>query len=100
MKAYWIKFEDGTYKCCEGQTAYDAQMIAACLTGKKVDGADTPEYKFKADENPAIKELPYPAEPIIWQFKHPVHGVCPTFCYTPAQCAGRSSCSRDPCCTD
>jgi colicin import membrane protein len=28
--------------------------------------------------------LPYPANPIIWQFEHPINGKCPPFCHSPS----------------
>jgi len=92
MTAYWLTFTDGSNGCCEGQSEYDAKMIAEKLTGKKVAGG---EY-----DNISAKRLPYPATPLIWQFDHPVSGKCPPFCNTPGQCQGRGSCPKSYACSE
>ena len=99
MTPYWITFIDGTKACCEGQGPYDAKVIAEHVSGKKVQ----PKVAEPSGWNGAdycIEPLPYPASPALWQHDHPVHGKCPTFCYTPAQCAGKTHCHRDPACTE
>ena len=92
MQAYWLTFTDGSEACCEGQSSYDAKVIAEALTGKTVAGG-----VYKDIE---AKPLPYPATPRIWAFKHPVFGEEPDFCYRPKDCAGRSSCRQDRACTE
>lgn len=92
MQAYWLTFTDGSRGCCEGQSAYDAKIIAEKLTGKTVAGG-----QFK---DIAAAVLPYPAEPIIWQHEHPVHPKCPPFCNTPSQCAGKSACPKSYACSE
>ena len=92
MTPFWLKFTDGSKGCCEGQTAYDAKVIAEKLTGKKVAGG---EYK----DIEAVS-LPYPATPLIWQFDHPVSGKCPPFCSTPETCKGRGSCPKSYACSE
>ena len=92
MTPYWITFTDGSKACCEGQSPYDAKKIAEHFTGKTVDGG---EYK---DINAV--PLPYPANPVIWQFAHPLTGKTPCFCYTPEQCKGASCCRKDYACTE
>ena len=92
MNDYWLTFTDGTHGCCEGTSAYDAKRIAEKLTGKKVAGG---EYV-----NIDAAQLPYPAEPVIWQLDHPVSGKCPAFCSTPLKCAGRSACPHDYACSE
>jgi len=91
MNGYWITFTDGTSGYCEGENEYDAKCIAEKLTGKTVPGD---QWK------PKLLSLPYPAEPVIWQFDHPVHGKCPPFCYTPEQCKGGTACPNNPSCTN
>jgi len=93
MKSFWIKFSDGSEACCQGESAYDARRIAEKLTGKTIDG---PKY----EGGPNVVSLPYPASPVIWQFEHPVHGKTPTFCYSPKQCCGRTSCQQRHACTE
>ena len=85
MKGYWLQFTDGTHGYCQGYSCDDAKTIAQHLTDKTVVGDPKP--------------LPYPAEPIIWQFEHPVDGKTPAFCYRPSQCKGRTSCPQNPSCT-
>lgn len=92
MKSFWLTFTDGSEACCEGQNEYDAKIIAEKFTGKTVAGG-----KYR---DIAAKELPYPATPVIWQFDHPVNGMCPTFCFRPKQCAGRSACPQNRACTE
>jgi len=85
MQPYWVTFEDGSSGSCDGQDAYDAKTIGAKVAGKPVK---------------AVKTLPYPATPIIWQFDHPVRGKCPPFCSTPLSCAGHTSCPKNYACSE
>ena len=91
MTGYWLTFTDGTKGYCEGNSLYDAKMIAEHITKKKVAGG---EYK---DIDGQI--LPYPSTPVIWQFTHPIHGKTPTFCHSPEKCKGRTACPSHPSCT-
>lgn len=92
MKPFWLTFTDGSHACCEGQTDFHAKEIAEKLTGKTVAGGSCSTI--------AAKLLPYPANPIIWQFDDPVIGKCPVFCHTPESCAGEGACRRAPACTE
>ena len=97
MNNYWITFEDGTEACCQGNSPGDAVVIAEAFTEKKVAGE---EFKYRQHENPNVKQLPYPANPMIWEFKHPVYGTTPRFCHSPKTCAGKSSCPQNRSCTE
>lgn len=100
MQTFWLKFEDGSFACCDGQSPYDAISIAEHLSKKKVaaqPGAKTSDYSADGKE---IKSLPYPADPCIWKFAHPKHGPCPSFCYKPHQCAGKTACPQNRACDD
>lgn len=92
MTAYWLRFTDGSEACSEGQSPYDAKTIAEKITGKIVAGGKYDKIEAKV--------LPYPANPIIWQFDHPVNGKRPPFCHSPRQCAGRSSCPQRYACSE
>ena len=92
MNTYWLTFTDGTSGCCQGLSEYHAKKIAEKFTGKVVAGGEFKDI--------AAKRLPYPASPVIWQFDCPVNGKCPPFCYTPAECAGRTSCPKRRACDD
>lgn len=98
MKTYWLKFTDGSASHCQGQSAYDAQAIAEHLTGKRI--AESDEYRWRADDNPNIQPIPYPASPMIWEFDHPVNGKTPHFCFGGSQCHGLGSCPRSISCTE
>ena len=91
MKSYWLTFTDGSKGCCQGKNEFDAKQIAEKLTGKTVSGG---KYKHIA-----AVVLPYPANPVIWQLDHPVTGKCPSFCFKPEQCKGRTSCPQNYSCT-
>ncbi len=91
MHAYWLKFTDGTHACCQGESAYDAKIIAEKVTGKTVAGE-----QFKPD----AQSLPYPASPSVWRYEHPVHGITPDFCLHGDKCAGKTSCPRSYSCVE
>lgn len=92
MNGYWVTFTDGGQGYCSGSSEYDAKVIAEKMTGKTVAGG--------AYKDIAAKIMPYPANPIIWQYDHPVHGKCPPFCTTPRQCAGHTSCPKSYACSE
>lgn len=92
MKGYWLTFTDGTKGYCQGDSEYDAKIIAEKISGKKVAGGEFRDI--------AAKKLPYPANPVIWQFDHPVSGKCPPFCYRPNECAGRTACPQRAACSE
>ena len=92
MLGYWITFTDGTTGYCEGANEYDAAKIAEKITGKTVGGGPWKDF--------TMKRLPYPASPVIWQLDHPVNGKCPTFCFKPNQCAGKTACPQNYSCTE
>ena len=92
MQGFWLTFTDQSQGYCEGGNAYDAKTIAQKVTGKTVAGGEYRDIEAKT--------LPYPANPIIWQFDHPVHGKCPPFCYSPKKCAGKTSCPQSHACSE
>lgn len=92
MKTFWLTFTDSTSASCQGLSDYDAKKIAEKLSGKTVAGGEFKDI--------AAKPLPYPASGCLWKFDHPLHGKTPDFCYTPKQCAGRTSCPQRHACTE
>jgi hypothetical protein len=92
MNGYWLTFTDGSQGYCEGGSPYDAKKIAEHFTGKTVSGGQFRDISAKV--------LPYPAEPVIWQLDHPLHGKTPAFCFKPKECAGRTSCPQRHSCTE
>jgi hypothetical protein len=92
MNGFWITFTDGTKGYCQGVNEYDAKSIAEKLTGKTVGGGPWKNF--------TMKPLPYPANPVIWQLDHPVHGKTPTFCHSPNKCCGHTACPQNYSCTE
>jgi hypothetical protein len=82
----WVTFKDNSAGYVEASSAEKAMEIGRDKTGKE---------PMKAES------IPYPAKPIIFQGPgDPKHGPCPPFCYTPKQCAGRSSCPKSYACSE
>jgi hypothetical protein len=94
MNNFWITFTDGSRAHCQGDSAYDAKVIAEKVTGKTVA-----DCKNKWDTG-SIKTLPYPAEPSVWKFEHPVHGKTPSFCHDPKNCCGKTACPKSYSCVE
>jgi hypothetical protein len=92
MKTFYLTFTDGSKDSCQGESEYHAKLIAEKFSGKTVAGGKYADI--------AAKSLPYPAEGCIWRFDDPVSGKCPTFCYDPKRCAGRTSCPQNYACTE
>lgn len=92
MNTYWLTFTDKTQAACQGGSEYDAKIIAEKITGKTVEGGKWRDI--------AAEPIPYPAEPCVWKFEHPVHGKTPSFCHAPKQCKGRTSCPQNYSCTE
>jgi hypothetical protein len=104
---YWITFADNSTGCIEQPipadyepnddwrkvkpspwpsfTPDDALALATELTGKVATKAQS---------------LPYPANPRINRVVWPRSGACPSFCYSPTTCAGRTSCPKSHSCVD
>jgi len=85
MQAYWVTFSDGSHGSTNGQSDYDAKCIAEHIHGPTVT---------------MVERLPYLASPVIWQFNHPVNGVCPPFCFQPNVCRGKTDCPNRRSCAD
>lgn len=85
MKSFWLTFNERSAGCVEADDETAASAIAKQETG--FDAA-------------TIKILPYPAHPRINQHVDPKYGVCPSFCYKPAECSGKTSCPQRHSCTD
>lgn len=85
MRPYWIRFTGRISGCVEAVNAKAAMKIAAKATGAEPVGAD---------------RIPYPAEPRINVFKYPEHGACPSLCYSPERCRGKTSCPKSYACSE
>lgn len=85
MQAYWLKFQGKPSGCVEAASEEDAKRI-----GAESMGAEVLE----------CSRLPYPANPRIIN-KHAYRDgiTCPSFCYRPEQCKGKTCCpERRSCC--
>jgi len=94
MSAFWITFADGTQGCVEFRqeafkpsTEVEVQVRALVETDMQ-----RPVTK--------VARLPYPAEPRLITVYEPGIGACPSFCFHPHKCVGRSSCPRPLSCDD
>lgn len=85
MQSYWLTFKGHAAGCVDAESEYDAKLIGKHFTKVDVETCRT---------------LPYPASPRISAYVHPVHGKCPSFCYSPEKCAGRTSCPGNRSCVD
>lgn len=74
---YWVTFSDRAAICIETETRKQCEEKAKEL------GAVI-----------SIHHLPYPASPRL----DPTD--CPDFCYSPRECAGRSSCPKSYACSE
>lgn len=79
MKAWWLTFDSHEPGCVEAPTAEEASAIADKLIGYVAT---------------SVKSLPYPASPRINIYKSEGGDNCPSFCFQPQTCAGRSSCPK------
>jgi hypothetical protein len=80
LSAYWVTFNGATKPgCIEAVSEAEARAQAE-----------------KIGELATLNTLPYPANPRLSESK----GECPSFCYTPSQCQGRTSCPKVPACDD
>lgn len=87
MRYFWIRTESGKAMCvdAESEEAMRARAAEAGLGTVSVLGT-----------------LPYPAEPRL-ALGTPGWGrddACPSFCYAPNQCRGRTCCPQNYSCTE
>jgi hypothetical protein len=79
MTRYWVSFTNGPGSCCiEAESEEDARVVGA--------------ERGVVD---AVYFLPYPANPRFGK-----QSDCPTFCDTPEQCKGLTSCPKRKACDD
>jgi hypothetical protein len=90
MAFFWVKFRDrepGTVQGDGSPYPSDGELEAAT--------ADATARAAKHGAVLSLQVLPYPAEPRI-----DVRSDCPSFCYTPEQCVGRTCCPGRYSCTE
>lgn len=97
MSAYWITWSDGSQGCIETPP----RQAPAIEGWKAANEADQAKAKAAAQAlRPLllverVEHLPYPASPRLGDVSD-----CPSFCFSPRQCAGHSSCTRSISCVD
>ena len=89
MPSYWIKFKDRAPGCVEADDETAAMVAARVATiGLPI----------------SAMILPYPAEPrLITKMYKDSRGHeynIPSFCFTPEQCCGKTSCPRRHSCVE
>lgn len=79
MRYWWIELDNGRRVCADAETEEEALKPAHGIRPARVIG-----------------RLPYPAEPRLNpRPTSPGSGItCPSFCYTPNECAGKSCCPK------
>jgi hypothetical protein len=85
MRSFWLTFNEREAGCVEAKDEQAAAAVAKEITG------------FDAT---SVKDLPYPAAPRINKYEDPRYGVCPSFCFTPKTCCGRTSCPQSYSCVE
>ena len=84
MGAFWIEFK-ARPPMCHGTAADEGEALAAAAALGDVV---------------RCRRLPYPASPRIDADRNNFSREgCPSFCYRPGRCVGRSACPNDPSCT-
>ncbi len=82
---FWVRFEDRASGTIEG----DGGSL-----GLEAATTDARERAGEFGTVHALDVLPYPSEPRL-----DVRSECPSFCYRPNQCKGRTACPTAPSCT-
>lgn len=86
VQPYWVEFEKSGSKCVDACTEQHAMRLGEELSGLTAVTA---------------VRLPYPAEPRLTKHVYESFGGhCPSFCYSPHSCKGRSSCPQSYSCTE
>jgi len=88
VSPYWVTLTTGKACCVEAEDKESAMAAAKQHADGEVVSCDT---------------LPYPAEPRITHYERDYDGhkvACPSFCYTPEQCKGRTCCPKKYACSE
>ena len=78
MRPWWVEFVLGPPGCVEANSEDQAREVAVRHGAVK-----------------SVKPLPYPANPRLGSTSN-----CPSFCWQPRDCAGKTSCPRPRACDD
>ena len=102
MTFYWVEFTDRKSGTIETDVShYPAQALKTTAEQEafreKRDDETEAEIRERGAKFGTLRgysRLPYPANPRL-----DVRHECPSFCYRPNQCKGRTSCPTAPSCT-
>lgn len=87
--AWWVTLEDGREGCVE------VKWVKGMSNADLVKSVKTVTENAMGSKVVGVQGLPYPANP-----RWVKASDCPSFCYTPKQCAGRSSCPKSYACSE
>lgn len=100
MTAYWVTFENSSPGCIEmGPEEYDKISPIATRAGNISPVVALAEF-IRGDAVLSWDNLPYPARPRLYQITLSKFGPCPSFCYSPEKCKGRSACPKSYACSE
>lgn len=85
MNAFWIEFAGHASGCVEADSEEEARQI-----GTKVTDSEVVE----------CSRLPYPANPRLNKQTYSSGVTCPSFCYQPEKCKGRTCCTERYSCVE
>lgn len=96
MGPIWVTFEDGSGACAEIPKGTKQNEITAFVNALEAT---------KGRKLSSWAMLPYPANPRLNPEDHFTSdgrniGPCPSFCYSPKTCRGKSCCPKAPSCVD
>lgn len=86
MSAYWVKLSDGRRGCV-------VLNVSEMMEDDQLLNAETYVEKELGVAVVTMQTLPYAATPLLL-------GSDMTFCFTPLECVGRTSCPRRRSCCD
>lgn len=84
IRPWWVTAEGAGSGCVEALNEAEATAIGSEKLGARVT---------------ECQQLPYPASPRL-HIEPGHYGVCPSFCYQPSRCKGRSCCPQNISCVE
>ncbi|WP_417615378.1 hypothetical protein [Parasphingorhabdus sp.] len=98
--AFWVKFETGEPGCVEVEFEKMNGLSPKEQTSLVIETAERETGRKVV----SVDRIPYPASPrlvkVYYEIKPGVKEACPSFCYSPEQCKGRSSCPKNYSCCE